>query len=510
MSKWMLVLAASITACFVSVQAAEFAVDVQHFKLDNGMTFLVVTRSTAPVFSGFICAEVGSAYEKTGNIGSAHLLEHMMFKGSETVGTSNYAAEAVLMAQEDSIWALIEQANCEEPYIRANNPENLPVLQEKIATLQAALDSVTQLSSAYVIQNEFDRVYTANGAADFNATTGYDVTSYFVSLPANRLELWFNMESDRLKHLALREFFPERAVVIEERRLSVENSAEVKLFEQLIGTAFIAHPYQIFWEWPEETGALTRSDLRDFFHTYYIPQRLTAVIVGDVSLDEVKRLANQYFGDIPAGRQPEPIHTREPIQTGERRVEVEYEANPELYIGYHATAFDDPDEPAFRVMQSILADGRTSRLYKSLVLDKQLCLDVAYEVFPGAPLGDKYAPLFCLYAVPKDGITSDEVEAALYEETDRLSREPVSEHELQKIKNRLRAEEIWSAYSNLGLAMQLGSAQNLAHDYHYAERLLERMGQVTPEDIMAVASKYLTRENRTVAVLIPVSEGGEL
>ncbi len=480
---------------------------VEKFTLDNGMTFLVVERPTAPVFSGFIVVGAGSAYERRGEVGSAHLLEHMMFKGSENVGTSNFEKEAELMAKEDSVWALIDEARQKTRFISLNNPEELDVHLDYIARLETVLDSLVELSSQYVIQNEFDRIYTTNGAAQFNAVTGYDFTRYFVSLPSNRLELWFAMESDRLKNLALREFFPERDVVSEERRLSVENSAGAKLFEQFIGTAFIAHPYQLFWEWQSEENNLTRDDLWNFFNTYYIPSRMTAAVIGDVKLDQVKELAEKYFGGLKPAEEPEPIYTEEPPQPGERRVDVYFDAEAMVSIGYHKPAFDSPDEPVFNIIERILGEGRTSRLYKSLVLEKQIALDIDVYTFPGATLGDLHEGLFCIDAYPKEGVTMEELETAIYEELDKLGTELVSEKELQKIKNNIEASFIWASYSNLGLASYLSMAENLAGNWKFITTMQDRLNAVTSKDILNAAQKYFTEQNRTVAVLIPKEEG---
>jgi predicted Zn-dependent peptidase len=485
----------------------EWKLEVQEFTLDNGLKFLIVERHTAPVFSGYICVGAGSAYERIGNIGTAHLLEHMMFKGSRDIGTTDYGAESELMAKEDSVWAEIDRALIKMRYLKVNNPEQVEQHQQYIDQLRAVLDSLAQLSSQYVVQNEFDLIYTVNGAAQFNATTGYDMTNYFVSLPANRLELWFAMEAGRLKFPAFREFFPERDVVSEERRQSVENNPEAKLFEQFIGTAFIAHPYQIFWEWQSEENMLTRDDLQSFFDTYYVPQNMTVAIVGDVTLDEVKRLAEKHFGGLNPGPDPEPIYTREPEQPGERRVEVILDANPVISIGYHKTAFDDPDEAAFEIISRLLGQGRTSRLFKSLVLEQQLCLDVSTYSFPGGQMGDRFASLFCIDAYPKEGISTLEVEEAIYAELKRLADEPVDEQELTKIKNNIEASFIWASYTNIGLSGVLAKANTLSHDWRFIERLRERLRTVTADDIQRVAGKYFTEQNRTVATLIPSEKG---
>ncbi len=480
---------------------------VNEIRLDNGLTVLVVERHNAPVFTGYICAGVGSAYEKTGNIGTAHLLEHMMFKGSESIGTSNIEAEKNIWVKEDSVWARIDRANQMTRYIKLNEPDKLEEHLKYIESLHTVLDSLAAASSKYTIPNEFDQIYTRHGAAQFNAWTGYDMTNYHVSLPANRLELWFKMESDRLKHPALREFFTERDVVSEERRLSVENNSESKLFEQLIATAFLAHPYQIYWEWQSEVLNLSRRDLADFFRTYYVPKNMTVAVVGDVDVNEVKKLAEEYFGDLASGEDFEPIYTEEPVQLGERRIDVDYDANPALYIAYHKTAFDSPDEPTFKVIGRLIGDGRTSRLYKSLVLDKQLCLNVDVSVFPGGIMGDLYPGILNIYTEPKEGISTAEVEKAIYEEFEKLAEEPVSEDELTKIKNNIDADYIWANYTNFGLAYRLANAQLMTKNWKQLFAFRDNLLAVTAEDITRVAGKYLTKNNRTVATLVPIKKG---
>lgn len=499
-------------AVIISLYAIAAAQDAMQFPvtqdtLDNGLTVLVVERHTAPVFAGFIAVQVGSGYERTGNIGSAHLLEHMMFKGSQSIGTSDYQAESIIMAKEDSVYEIIDKARRETPYIKLNNPDKLDGHLKYIDSLKSNLDSLAQQSSQYVIQNEFDQIYTRNGSAEFNAQTGYDLTTYFVSLPANRLDLWFNMESDRLKHPAFREFFPERDVVSEERRLSVENNSDSKMMEQLIGTAYIAHPYQIYWEWQSEENNLKRSDLDQFFKSYYIPQRIAIAVVGDVKADEVKKMAEKYFGEMPRGTNPDPIYTVEPEQPGERRVEVVYEANPAVFIAYHKTAFNDREEPSFQVIKRLLGDGRTSRLYKSLVLDQQLCLDIAADFYPGNEMGDLHQGLFIIYAYPKEGVSTVDVEKAVYAELGKLASAPVEDRELTKIKNNIDANFIWGFHSNMGLARNLAEAQSQAHDWHYLVKLRDNLKAVSPGDIMSTAKKYFTKENRTVATLIPKEKG---
>ncbi|RKX21444.1 MAG: insulinase family protein [Candidatus Zixiibacteriota bacterium] len=502
-----------VTACFAILSRIAWADKEQPFpvneiKLDNGLTVLVVERPGAPVFTGYICAGAGSAYEKIGNIGTAHLLEHMMFKGSESVGTSNIDAEKELWIKEDSVWARIDAANRKMRYIELNQPDKLKEHLKYIEDLNSILDSLVKASSQYTIPNEFDRIYTRHGAAQFNAWTGYDITSYHVSLPSNRLGLWFKMESDRLKKPAFREFFTERDVVSEERRQSVENNSESKLFEQLIATAFLAHPYQIYWEWQSEVNNLTRKDLEEYFSTYYTPSNLTIAVVGDIKTDDIKKLAEKYFGDMPYQDNFEPIYTVEPEQLGERRINVSFDASPAVYIAYHKTPFDTPDEPVFKIIGRLIGDGRTSRLYKSLVLDKQVCLKVEVDFFPGGVMGDRHPGVMNIYAEPKEGVSTAEVETAIYEELEKLATELVDDTELTKIKNNIDADYIWASYTNFGLAYRLAITQNMTHDWRNLFKLREKLLAVKPEDIKRVAAQYLTEHNRTVATLIPVKKGG--
>jgi predicted Zn-dependent peptidase len=231
--------------------------------------------------------------------------------------------------------------------------------------------------------------------------------------------------------------------------------------------------------------------------------------VGDVSVEEVRQLAEKYFGDMPKAPDPEPIYTVEPEQPGERRVDVEFDANPAVAIAYHKTAFDDPDEPAFVVLERLLGDGRTSRLYKALVLDKKICLQTSVYTFPGGSFGSEFNNIFCIDAYPKEGVSTADVEKAIYEEIQKLATTPVDEKELTKIKNQIDADFIWASYSNMGLARYLATAQYMAKDWHYITRYRNNLLAVTPEDIMRVAANYLMEENRTVATLIPKEKGGD-
>lgn len=498
---------ASLMALSVSAApgAQEMTLPVREIKLDNGLVVLVVERHNAPVFSSYIVTGVGSANEKPGTIGAAHLLEHMLFKGTRSIGTNNYAAEQDLMDKQDSLWNRIDLARRDSRHIKlSSDSADYANHLLWIETLEALLDSLIADESQYVIKNEWEEIYSRRGAVGFNASTWYDFTDYIVSLPSNQLEVWFIMESDRMKNAVLREFYAERDVTLEERRLKIDNEGEGKLFEQFIATAFVAHPYQLMWEWKSDQGNLKRENLKEFHRTHYAPNRTVVALVGDVSYDEVKRLAEKYWVDIERRPDPDPIYTIEPEQIGERRVEVRFDASPLINIGFHKGAFDDPDEAAFAVMDRILADGRSSRLFKALVIEKQLCSRISTSAFPGAEQGDLYPNLFIIEAYPKEGIESKTVENAIYEELAKLAENKVDQRELEKAKNNIESDFVWAFYSNSGLARMLARYQLTARNWRFMLKARSAIAAVTPEMIQLTAARYLTKENRTVATLIPI------
>jgi predicted Zn-dependent peptidase len=496
----------------VSAAAAETSdikLDVKEHVLSNGMTLVLVERHTAPVFYSMMYFKVGSANEVGGNIGSAHLLEHMMFKGTRKIGTSNWDKESALMDIEDRLYDKLYRLKGDMEDERVRRSIAGSNVSDDSSQMKVVLDSIVQIETALndvIVPNQLEELYTENGGYDFNAHTGYDITSYQVAFPKNRLELIMMVEAERLRHPVFREFYSERDVVAEERRLSVDTQAPAKLFEQLIATTFVAHPYQIFWEWGSEVADLTRGEISDFFKTYYAPNRTVLAIVGDIDANETIKMAEKYFGDIPAQAPPKRIESVEPVQNGEKRVEVVFDAEPAIEIAYHKTAFDDPEDAVFNVITAILSRGRTSRFYKGLVEGKRLALAVDVSQFPWGDVGTLYPNVLVIDAQPKAPATVEQLEAAVYEELEKLKTTPVDSLELEKIKNNLVSDFIWGLYDGLGLADRLAQSQTIAGDWKYLGFLRERMSSVTAADIMRVARQYFTKENRTVAVLVPAKK----
>jgi predicted Zn-dependent peptidase len=288
-------------------------------------------------------------------------------------------------------------------------------------------------------------------------------------------------------------------VVLEERRLRTDSSPIGKLFEQFQALAFNAHPYHnptIGWE--SDMRNYTREKVEAFYKKYYVPANATIAIVGDINPQEVIELMEKYFGAIPPAPKPPKVVTVEPPQVGEKRIQVELDANPHILIGYHKPDINHPDEAVFDVITSILSEGRTSRFYKNLV-EKRIATSV--DSFTGFP-GDKYPNLFSILATPLTPHTNKEVEEGIYAELEKLKTEPVSAEELQKVINNVEASFISSLASNSGLAGQLAFFQAITGDWRNLEKHIDRIKAVTPEDIKRVAKQYFVKTNRTVAEIV--------
>ncbi|NIV35409.1 MAG: insulinase family protein [Anaerolineae bacterium] len=486
------ILLLAVTALPAGAQTlADFEENVTEHTLGNGMKFIIVERHEVPVVSFFLRADVGAVDEKTGHSGLAHLFEHMAFKGTSKIGTKEFEKEKQALANVDSAYAAWAAERRKGDHADPN----------KLQELETAFRAAQKEAAQYVKSNEFSQVIEKNGGVSLNAGTGSDQTVYFFSLPSNKLELWFSLESSRFLDPVLREFYKERQVVMEERRLRIESQPIGKLVEEFLAVAYKAHPYgRSGIGWRSDLEHLTREHAREFFQTYYTPRNLTAVLVGDVEPQEAIRLAELYFGRIPAGPEPDVVWTEEPEQEGERRTALYAQSQPILVIGYHKPSIRHSDDAVFDAVQDILAAGRTSRLYRSLVQEKKLA--VAAGGFPGFP-GEKYPNLFVFYSVAAANKTNEENEQAMLEELEHLRTELVTEEELARVKQRARAQLVQQLSSNLGLAGQLASYEVLTGDWRDLFRRLEAIDKVTREDIQRVAKEYFTERNRTVGYLVP-------
>lgn len=471
------------------VRAADpLAENVQQFVLDNGLTLLVVQRPSSPTFTAYMTIGVGSADEVAANRGVAHLLEHMRFKGTERIGTRDYAAEKPLIEAIDRTASQLQQ----ELSKRNSDAERLEQLRRHMATLQ---EQQRQL----VVKDEFSQIYARHGGVGFNAFTGKDLTSYLISLPANKLELWVALEADRMQHTVLREFYTERDVVAEERRRSYESKPSGMMYEALLATAFRVHPYRHpVIGWSSDIANLTKAQTADFLTRYYAPVNTVIALVGDVDAEQARQLVERYFGHIPAGEKIPPVTAVEPPQRGERRAEVRFDAQPQLLVGYHKPTLPNRDDYAFDLLGQVLTEGPTSRLYRSLVLDQQVATSVNSY---GAP-GGRYDNLFVISATPRPPHTTAEVEQALYQQLELLKQQPLDEQELQRVRKRLRADRLRYLKRNSGLANMLTRFQVIAGDWRYLVDYDHQVAQLTAADLQQAAQRWLRADNRTVITLV--------
>jgi predicted Zn-dependent peptidase len=474
-------------------------VPVQEIVLENGMRLLLVPRKGDPNIAAGWVARVGSVNERPGITGLSHLFEHMMFKGTHAIGTKDIAANLALIKEMDSVRAelrkeqqsLILKARLGE-ISDVKDPKNRSARHKELLT---KFDELTKREKDLMVKDEFDRVYTTAGGSGMNAGTSNDFTVYFINVPANKLELWFWMESDRLQNPVFREFYSERDVVHEERRLRTDSTPTGKFDEQFESMFWQSSPYG--WPvvgWPSDLEGITREEALDYFAVNYAPNNLTACLVGDIDPAKAKELAQQYFGRLKRGaRAPEPVRTSEMPQLAEKRMVASAETVPQVRVRFHTVAEGHADDFALDIFASLLS-GRTGRLYKSLVLQQSLANSAgAFQD------GRKYEGLFEVSGVAKPGKTPEEVEQALYKEIERMQKELVDANELQKVKNQYAANNFRGIQSNFGLMVQLLLRDN-NRGWETINTDPARHQAVTAEDIRRVANTYFKPENRTIAI----------
>jgi predicted Zn-dependent peptidase len=487
--------------CFAAVAAAQ---DVATFEkritvktLPNGLTILVCERPEAPVFSFFSLVDAGSAQDPMGKTGLAHMFEHMAFKGTDTIGTTDYAAEKPALEKIEIAYAA---------YI-AERDKTVGRDETKLKRLEQVWKDAIAEADKFVVPNQFGKIIEQNGGQDLNAFTDYDETAYHYSLPVNRFELWAYLESERFLHPVLREFYKERNVVIEERRLRTDSNPTGRLLEQFDAAAFEAHPYhRPTVGWMSDLNSFSATDAKQFFDQYYVPANMVIAVAGDVKASQVLPILEKYFGRLPNSHKPDEATTTEPEQKAERKVVLKEQAQPLYVEGYHRPDYRSKDDAVYDAITDLMSEGRTSRLYRALVRDKKIAAFSAG--FSGLP-GIKYPHLFAFYAFPLPGHTTQEVADAIHAEIEKLKKEDITDDELKMIKTRSKANLIRGLGDNEGLATQLATYQTRYGDWRELFRSVDRIDQVTKADIRRVANETFTDTNRTVGVIETAAGAGQ-
>jgi predicted Zn-dependent peptidase len=482
-----LILLLAASAAAQNVASFEKRITVK--KLPNGLTILICERPGAPVFSFFTMVDAGSAQDPQRRTGLAHMFEHMAFKGTDTIGTTNYAAEKPALEKVEIAYAA---------YI-AERDKTVGHDEARLKRLEKAWKVAIAEADKYVVPNQFGKIIEQNGGEDLNAFTDYDETAYHYSLPANRLELWAYLESERFLHPVMREFYKERNVVIEERRMRTDSNPTGRLEEQFNASAFEAHPYhRPTIGWMSDLNYFSATDAKKFFDEYYVPANMVVAVAGDVKAAQIMPLLEKYFGRLPASHKPDETTTAEPPQNSERKVVLKETSQPLYLEGYHRPDYRSKDDAVYDAITDLMSEGRTSRLYRALVRDKKIA---AYSAgFSGLP-GTKYPHLFAFYAVPLPGHSTQEMGNAIHAEIERLKKQDISDDELKMIKTRTKANLIRGLGDNEGLATQLAIYQTRCGDWRELFRSVDRIDKVTKADIRRVANQTFQDTNRTVGVI---------
>lgn len=475
------------------------AVPVEEFELDNGMRFLLVRRPELTTVAAAWAAHVGSANERPGITGLAHFFEHMMFKGTHTIGTKDIERDLEIIAEQEAVQEKIRTelrdqrrryrlGEIDDPYDPAHRTDTLNALR---AEFQKLVEEQREL----MVKDELDKVYTDGGGTSLNAFTGEDFTVYINQLPTNKLELWFWLESDRLLNPVFREFYAERDVVYEERRLRTESTPTGRYDEQADAMFWQSHPYS--WPivgWPSDLEVISKAQADEFFGTYYAPNNLTAILVGNFDPAEVRELAGRYFGRLERSEREVPdVVTLEVEQLAEKRLTAECDCQPQLQLRYHAVPFGHADGYALDVIAAVL-NGRTGRLYEEIVEGEEIAsrASASYEA-------RKYAGIFNLQAETKGEATPEQLLAAWDRIAAQLIAEPVPEEELAKVKNRVSADTYRQLRNPFFLMIQLAVSDALG-EWRYLNTVAERTNRVTAEDVQRVAAKYFEPSNRLVSL----------
>ncbi len=459
--------------------------NIKEFTLDNGLKFILFEDHSVPVLSFITYVNVGSSDEIRGIRGVSHFLEHMAFKGTSVIGTKDIKKEKQTFNKMDKVFKQLQRERC------AVNPN-----KEKIKELKDKLEALKKEAATYVVSNEFDTILKRNGCVGLNAFTNTDATCFFFSLPSNKIELWAYLESSRYMDPVFREFYKEREVIKEERRVRTENSPMGKLIEELQAVAFKDHSYRNSVVGPmSNIGNITRSAMSSYMRKNYTAKNMVIGVKGDVTLKELKRLAKKYFSKIKPGKRNELIYTLDTPQAGEKSIVLYEESQPWAISAYHCPSQRSKDFVKFSILDYLMTKGRTSRLNKKMAIEDKSVLGVMS--FAGLP-GSKYPGLYVLAALPNAGHSGLDIIKEFDKELDKLKNKLVSKEELDSAKTRAKADMIKGFKSQMGLIALLES-EVVEGSWKKAFDSYDEIDKITAEDIRELAKKYFVKKNRIIA-----------
>ncbi|MCI0342951.1 MAG: insulinase family protein [Planctomycetales bacterium] len=483
--------------------AAAQSLEVSEEVLPNGLRVLVAERHRVPRVFCAIFVGTGAAAEKSGKTGLAHLLEHMLFKGTRAIGVLDLGKDAGFIAKADTVMleAYRLEQRARDARRRGLEPEKADV--QAIERLRAEHKAIAAEQKKILRSEELWTMYLTNGGTALNASTGQDSTQYFVELPANKIELYFWLESDRLLNAVFREYYFEVDVVKEERRMRTESTPTGMVREEFGASFWGGHPYhRPVVGWMADLDVVTRQDAEDYFRLHYVPENMTAVFVGDAKPTDVFALARRYLGRLPRGtRAREAVVVPGPNPTGEKRMLAKAAAPDSVEIRWPAVATAHPDGYALDLLAEIFS-GRSGRLYRRLVEEKKLALEA-----DGSSSQSVYGGTFSVTGRPQKGVAHADLEAALLAEVAAAAEAPPEPAEWERVQNAMESRIVQGLESNQGVAFLLGRAA-VAGDWREATRALERFRAVWPEDLPRVAKAYLTPSRKAVLHLVRDAAAG--
>jgi predicted Zn-dependent peptidase len=477
-------------------QDSGFKLPVEEMTLENGMRVLVVERHDVPRVYCSVWWRVGSVHERPGITGLSHFFEHMMFMGTETIGTTDPKKDAELNDRIEKTMTSIRAIKLRRLEAKRRGLDPDPKDEADYKALWAAYEGLVEEQKKITIPEHLSKIYQAAGGTGLNATTSYDRTNYFVELPANKVELFMWLESDRFLRPVFRSFYPEREVVKEERRMRTESTPTGLINESYLAAFWQSHPYK--WPvigWMSDIDQYTLSDAETYYRTHYSPENGTAIFVGDIAAVEVKALAAKYFGRLKRfpGERPA-ITTQEPEQTVERRLAAEADAQDEINIRWHGPSGVHKDAAACDLLMSAFA-GRSGRLYRPLVEEKKLALDVESWYW-----SLRYGGLLNLGATPREGVPPADVEKALLEIVEEVRKNGLSEREVQKVRNQQLADLVRTLKTNSGIVQQLGYYETIG-TYRDFFAYVKAIESATAADLKGCAERYFTPGGRNVLTI---------
>ncbi|MCK9266291.1 insulinase family protein [bacterium] len=459
--------------------------------LKNGLHFILLEDHTAPVVSFHIHVKVGSVNEKLGDTGISHLIEHLAFNGTPTLGTTDWRTEKSILEKIDKKYKEIKS-------IQLSQPHNSPLIKQ----LYEEFSALNSKAATFNVSNEFGKILDMHGAVGPNAYCSYDMTAFWVELPSNRVELWAALESNRLFNPVFRGFYEELEVVKEERRMRVDNSPFGKLMEEFLGLIYKIHPYRNpIVGYSEDLNNMSREKVKNFYKKYYIPSNIIISVAGDIYPDTFLPLVKKYFENIPSGQTP-PVKTfTEPESVSEKQFVINMDSQPIFLLGYPIPDIKHKDVPALQVCAEILASGRTSKLYQRLVKEEKSAVSTGSWCWT-----PQYPGIFYLFAISSQNGNNKQLETSIIETIEDLKKGCLTEEEILGAKARLRIELLASLKSKRKLARELAYYKAITGDWQNLFKYEEKIRDVSLEDIKRVAKEYFTEARRTIGKIEPLKK----